>query len=221
MPISSSNPFKWRHYPGEVIITCVRWYLRFPLAYEHVAELIKERGLAIDASCIWRWVQAYGPELEKSCRPHLKPTSKSYRVDETCIRIRGEYRYLFGAVDKEGQTTDFLLTARRDTRAAKRFFHKALSDPGNPQPRVINVDKNLGLSGRGRGPQSGGHIAPSLSAAPVQVFEQHGRARSEGRETARLAGQGLRVVSDGVEDSARDRGGQYDTEGESTMGGQG
>jgi len=142
MPISSSNPFKWRHYPGEVIITCVRLYLRFPLAYEHVAELIKERGLAIDASCIWRWVQAYGPELEKSCRPHLKPTAKSYRVDETCIRIRGEYRYLFRAVDREGQTTDFLLTARRDTRAAKRFFHKALSDPGNPQPRVINVDKN-------------------------------------------------------------------------------
>ena len=91
---------------------------------------------------VWRSVQAYGPELEKRCRPHLKPTSKSYRVDETCIRIRGEYRYLFRAVDKEGQTIDFLLTARRDARAAKRFFRKALSGPGNPHPRVINVDKN-------------------------------------------------------------------------------
>ena len=87
-------------------------------------------------------VQTYGPELDKRCRHHLKPTTKSCRVDETCIRIRGEYRYLFRAVDREGQTIDFLLTARRDARAAKRFFRKAPSDPGNPHPRVINVDQN-------------------------------------------------------------------------------
>jgi transposase, IS6 family len=89
MPITPTNPFKWRHYPGAVILCCVRYYLRYPLAYGHVAELMKERGLAVDGSCVWRWVQAYGPELEKRCRRHLKPTLKSYRVDETFIRING------------------------------------------------------------------------------------------------------------------------------------
>ena len=83
MPTTASNPFKGRHYPGEVILLCVRWYLRFPLAYEHVAEILGERGVEVDASCIWRWVQAYAPELDKRCRPHLKPTNKSYRTDET------------------------------------------------------------------------------------------------------------------------------------------
>ena len=77
MPITLSNPFKWRHYPGTVILCCVRWYLQYPLAYAHVAELMRERGLTVDASCVWRWVQAYGPELEKRCRHHLKPTAKS------------------------------------------------------------------------------------------------------------------------------------------------
>src|SRR6267142_2568194 len=83
MTINPHNPFKGRQYPGEVIVLCVRWYLRYPLSYEHVTELVAERGVEVDASCIWRWVQAYAPELNKRCRPHLKPTNKSYRIDET------------------------------------------------------------------------------------------------------------------------------------------
>ncbi len=142
MPITSTNPFKGRHFPGEVILLCVRWYLRYPLAYEHVAEILAERGVAVDPSCIWRWVQAYAPELNKRCRPHLKPTNKSYRTDETYIKVKGEDKYLYRAVDSTGQTIDFLLTAKRDAAAAKRFFRKALSAPGNPVPRVINIDKN-------------------------------------------------------------------------------
>src|SRR5712692_3973691 len=73
MPINPHNPFKGHQYPGEVIVLCVRWYLRYPLSYEHVTELVAERGVEVDASCIWRWVQAYAPELNKRCRPHLKP----------------------------------------------------------------------------------------------------------------------------------------------------
>jgi transposase-like protein len=142
MPITPTNPFKWRHYPGEVILLCVRWYLRYPLSYEHVSELLAERGVTVDASCIWRWVQTYAPELNKRSRPHLKPTNKSYRTDETYIKVKGEDKYLYHAVDSTGQTIDFLLTAKRDAAAAKRFFRKALSSPGNPVPRVINVDKN-------------------------------------------------------------------------------
>ena len=96
----------------------------------------------MDASCIWRWVQAYGPELNKRCRPHLKPANKSYRIDETYIRVKGQDKYLYRALDSTGQTIDFLLTAQRDTAAAKRFLRKAIAASGNAMPRVMNVDKN-------------------------------------------------------------------------------
>ena len=142
MPINATNPFKGRQYSGEVILTAVRWYLRYPLAYEHVSELLAERGLMVDASCVWRWVQAYAAELNRRCRPHLKATNKSYRVDETYIKIKGQEKYLYRAVDSTGQTIDFLLTAKRDAAAAKRFFRKVLRSSSNPIPRVINVDKN-------------------------------------------------------------------------------
>ena len=142
MPIGPDNPFNGRQHPGELIILCVRLYLRYPLSYEHVAELVAERGVEVDASCIWRWVQAYAPELNKRCRPYLKPVNKSYRIDETYIKVKGKEKYLYRAVDSTGQTIEFLLTAKRDAAGAKRFFRKALRSPGNPVPRVINVDKN-------------------------------------------------------------------------------
>jgi transposase, IS6 family len=139
---SAANPFKGRQFPGEVILTAVRWYLRYPLAYEHVSELLTERGLPVDASCIWRWVQAYATELTKRCRYYLKPPNKSYRVDETYIKVKGQVKYLYRVVDSTGQTIDFLPTAKRDAAAAKRFFQKVWSCSSNPIPRVINVDKN-------------------------------------------------------------------------------
>jgi transposase-like protein len=142
MPIGPDNPFKGRQHPGELIILCVRLYLRYPLSYEHVAELVAERGVAVDASCIWRWVQVYAPELNKRCRPYLRPVNQSYRIDETYIKVNGEDKYLYRALDSTGQTIDFLLTAKRDTAAAKRFLRRAIEASGNAMPRVINVDKN-------------------------------------------------------------------------------
>jgi transposase, IS6 family len=142
MPITPNNPFKARQHPGEVIVLCVRLYLRYPLSYEHVTELVAERGVEVDASCIWRWVQAYAAELSKRCRPHLKPTSKSYRIDETYIKVKGQDKYLYRGLDSTGQTIDFLLTARRDAAAAKRFLRRAVDASGNGMPRVMNVDKN-------------------------------------------------------------------------------
>ena len=128
--------------PGEVILRAVRWYLRYPLAYEHVAELLAECGLEVDAGCVWRWVQVYAPEISRRCRPHLKQSNKSYRVDETYIKVKGQEKYLYRAVDSTGQTIDFLLSAKRDSGAAKRFFEKVFSSAANSIPRVINVDKN-------------------------------------------------------------------------------
>src|SRR5260370_35061528 len=142
MQINLHNPFKGRQHPGEVIVLCVRWYLRYPLSYEHVTELVAERGVEVDASCIWRWVQAYAPELNKRCRPHLKPTNKSCRIDETYIKVKVEDMYLYRALDSTGQPLDFLLTAKRDTAAAKCFLLRVIHASGNPMLRVMNVDKN-------------------------------------------------------------------------------
>lgn len=136
------NPFKWRHYEPEIILLCVRWYLTYPLSYRQVAEMVSERGWAIHHTTIYRWAQQYGPELEKRCRPHLRPTNDSWRVDETYIEVKGEWKYLYRAVDSKGNTLDFLLTAHRDAQAAKRFLRKALKTLHNQEPRVINVDKN-------------------------------------------------------------------------------
>jgi transposase-like protein len=125
-----------------VIVLCVHWYLRYPLSYQRVTVLVAERGVELDAGCIWRWVQAYAPEIDKRCRPYLEPTNKSYRIDEPYINVKGEDKYPYRALDSTGQTIDFLLTAKRDTAAAERFLRRAMDASGNPMPRVMNVDKN-------------------------------------------------------------------------------
>jgi transposase-like protein len=94
----------------------------------------------VDHTTVWRWVQYYGPELEQRLRRHLEPTNKSWRVDETYVRVKGRWCYLYRAIDSAGATIDFLLSALRDADAAKRLFRKALSDRAHPQPRVINTD---------------------------------------------------------------------------------
>ena len=140
--MSKSNLFKWRHYQPEIILLCMRWYLAYPLSYRQVAEMVNERGLDIHYTTVFRWVQEYGPELDKRCRPHLRPTNDSWRVDETYIKVKGKQKYLYRAVDSDGHTLDFLLTAKRDTETAKRFLRKALNSVHTQEPRVINVDKN-------------------------------------------------------------------------------
>jgi len=101
-----------------------------------------ERGLSVDHSTIYRWVMRYAPELEKRTRPRLRSTNDSWRVDETYIKVKGKWKYLYRAVDSSGNTIDFMLSAKRDRRAAKRFFRKALKTTHNHLPRVVNVDKN-------------------------------------------------------------------------------
>ena len=90
MPSTAADPCKLRHYPGDSSMWWVRWYLRYPISVAQMSEMTAERGLAISASCIWRWVQLYGPELDKRCRRHLKPTNKSWRLDETYIKVKGQ-----------------------------------------------------------------------------------------------------------------------------------
>jgi transposase, IS6 family len=124
--MNQQHPFKWRHFESEIILLCVRWYLRYALSYRDLEGMMVERGLTVDHSTIYRWVQRYAPELEKRCRPHLKACNDSWKVDETYIKVKKVWVYLYRAVDSMGNTLEFLLSPTRDAEAAKRFFVKAL-----------------------------------------------------------------------------------------------
>jgi transposase, IS6 family len=127
-------------FEPEVVLLAVGWYLHFSLSYRDVEDLLAERELLVDHVTVWRWVQRYAPEMERRLRSRLKPTTDSWRVDETYIRVKGKWRYLYRAVDSSGATLDFLLSAKQDAAAAKRFLAKALGRQNHPVPRVINTD---------------------------------------------------------------------------------
>lgn len=133
--------FKGRQFTAEVILWAGRWYLRFPISYRDLELMLADRGVLVDHTTIYRWIQAYAPELEKRLRPHLHRCNGSWRVDETYLKVRGRWVYLYRAVDSSGQTIDFLLSATRDAAAAKRFFCSAPAQPHTVNPRTITVDK--------------------------------------------------------------------------------
>ena len=121
------------HYPLEVMMTCVRWYAAYPLSLRHVEEMMAERGVFVDHSTVSRWAIRILPVLEKIFRKYKRPVGGSWRMDETYVKVNGKWKYLYRAVDKEGKTIDFLLTAKRDKAAAKRFFDKAMAANGTPE----------------------------------------------------------------------------------------
>jgi len=130
--------FKGAHFPQDIILTGVRWYVAYPLSTRHVEELMEERGVEVDHSTINRWVIKYSPQLEEAFHRRKRLVGRSWRMDETYIRVKGEWRYLYRAVDKQGQTIDFLLTEHRDTEAALRFLKKAIHRHGVPE--TITID---------------------------------------------------------------------------------
>src|SRR5919199_1172146 len=134
--------FKGRQCAAEVILWALRWYLMFPISYRDLELMLADRGVAVDHTTIFRWIQAYAEDLEKRIRPHLRSSTGSWRVDETYVKVKGRWAYLYRAVDSRGQTIDFLLSAERNAAAAKRFFRKALGQPHTVNPRTITVDKN-------------------------------------------------------------------------------
>ncbi|PEW83817.1 IS6 family transposase [Bacillus cereus] len=136
--MEKENVFKWRHYQPDIILLTVRWYLRYTLSFRDLVEMLEERGLSISHTTIMRWVH----ELDKRIRRHLKQTNDSWRVDETYIKVKGQWMYLYRAVDSRGNTIEFCLGKTRDQKTAKRFFKKALRSFHVSQPRVMTVDKN-------------------------------------------------------------------------------
>jgi putative transposase len=130
--------FKGAHFPREIILMGMCWYAAYPLSYRHVEELLEERGVAVDHATIQRWVVKYSPQLEAAFHRRKRPIWVSWRMDETYIKIKGQWCYLYRAVDKHGQTIDFLLTEERDERAAKRFLSKAIRRHGVPEKITID-----------------------------------------------------------------------------------
>jgi putative transposase len=133
--------FKWRHFKKDIILMAVRWYLAYSLSYREVEELMAERGVSVDHSTLNRWVVKYAPGLEAEFRKkHKKRVGSSWRMDETYVKIKGDWHYLYRAVDKSGNTIDFLLSKKRDKKAAKRFFAKAIGSHGLPEK--VTIDKS-------------------------------------------------------------------------------
>jgi putative transposase len=130
--------FKGAHFPPEIILTGVRWYVAYPLSTRHVEELMLERGVRVDHATINRWVIKCSPQLEEAFHRRKRPVRVSWRMDETYLRVKGQWSYLYRAVDKHGQTIDFMLTQHRDEQAAKRFLTKAIRR--HRVPETITID---------------------------------------------------------------------------------
>ncbi len=153
--MDQQNPFKWRHFEADIILLCVRWYLRYSLSYRDLEEMMRERGLHVDHTTIYRWVQHYAPELDKRSRPHLKACNDSWRVDETYIKVKKGWMYLYRAIDSEGNTLEFLLSPTRDAEAAKRFFVKALHSTAGSASRACPTDEKEAQTPRSTEPAAG------------------------------------------------------------------
>jgi transposase-like protein len=132
--------FKGRHFQKDMILQSIRWYLAYSLSYRDIQELMQERGFSVDHSTINRWVIHYSPQLEAAFRRKKKRSGNRWRIDESYIKVKGQWKYYYRAVDKQGNTLDFLLSATRDIRAALRFLRKALKENGKPS--LVNIDQS-------------------------------------------------------------------------------
>jgi len=132
--------FKGRHTPKAIILQCVRWYCSYSLSYRNIEEMMEERGVIVDHSTLNRWVIHYAPKLEKAFHKKKRKPGDRWRLDEIYIKVKGKWRYYYRAVDKEGNTIDFLLAAKRDKKAALRFIARAIGRNG--KPGLINIDKS-------------------------------------------------------------------------------
>lgn len=131
---------KGMRFPLEVILVCIRWYAAYALSTRNLEEMMEERGVLVAHSTVSRWAIRFLPLLEKVFRKYKRAVGARWRMDETYVKVNGVWKYLYRAVDKAGHTVDFLLTARRDQAAARRFFAKAMRDNGTPEK--VTMDKS-------------------------------------------------------------------------------
>ena len=210
--------FKGAHFPQDIILMGVRWYVAYPLSYRHVEELMQERGVSVDHATINRWVLKYSPLLEAAFHHRKRPVWLSWRMDETYIRIKGQWYYLYRAVDKIGQTIDFLLTTQRDELAATRFLTKAIRRHGVSEKITIDGSEANAAAIRGYNEAHGtaiiirqvkylnnlveqDHRAVKRVTRPMLGFKSFGAAQSTlvGIELMHMLKKGQMVGEEGTE----------------------
>jgi IS6 family transposase len=194
--MSESQPalFRRRHFRSEVIILCVRWYLRYPLSYRDLEEMMAERGLSVDHSTIARWVLHYAPILNRRIRREMRQPNRSWRVDETYVRVAGKWTYLYRAVDSAGDTIDFLLSPKRDLIAAKGFLRLALS-AAQKRPRVINVDGHPAYASAIAELKQEGELGPDCRCRPSPYLNNIVEQDHRYVKKRVVASQGFRSVA--------------------------
>jgi transposase-like protein len=205
--MTDARAFRGFRFPAEVILWAVRWYLQFPISYRDLERMLADRGVQVDHVSLYRWVQRFAPELERRLRRHLRPCRGPWHVDETYLRVGGQWRYLYRAVDGSGQTIDFLLSAKRDKKAAKRFLRRALSRDNTRHPREVVTDRLKSYPGAIRDLKRGASwgASPSTGAGA-------GSTTGSSRTTAGSSGEQDRCSAsaasglDGATDAGRGRG---------------
>jgi transposase-like protein len=190
----TSNLFKGRHFDQDIIVLCVRWYLRFKLSSRDLVQMMAERGVTLTHTTILRWVQRYVPEFEKRWNKYSRPVGRSWRCDETYIKVKGQWTYLYRAVDRQGWTVDFLLSERRNVAAAKRFFSKATKKHGTP--RVIYTRCLRGFASSHRGAEISGNGCAQCWDTIQQVFEQYCGAGSSSNQTTDSTDARVQAIRD-------------------------
>jgi transposase, IS6 family len=195
--------FKWCHFQGEVILWAVRWYCRYGVSYRDLEQMMGERGVTVDHSTIYRWVQKFAPEIEKRLRWHWRrPRSTSWRVDETYVKVRGKWTYLYRTVDKFGNTIDFYLSPTRNAKAAKRFLGKALNGlkdwgeaNGHQQRQGTDLRyRDFGVEGRRQ-------VSRKACAPAGQILEQCRRGRSRQAQATDQACEGIQDAENSICDN--------------------
>ena len=212
---SCRPPLFWkRKFEPEVIVTCVRWYLRFCLSLRDLQELMAERGMVVHHTSIWRWIQVYGPEVYRRLHGEVKRKSSTWHMDETFVRIAGKWMYLFRAVDSHGQTVDFYLSQTRDREAAKQFLHRALANPDNQPPLVFARDGLRSypaaireLQADGRVPQRCHQRTRRYCNNRIESDHRHVKRRLRAMQGPRTAATGWAVIQ-GIEAAHMIRKGQ-------------
>ena len=187
--LSKPLVFKWKHFQSKIILQCVRWYLRYALTYRDLVEMLSERGIVLTHTTIMRWIHQYGPLLDKKIRKKLRKTGNSWKLDETYVKIKGQWKYLYRAVDKEGHTLDFYLSAYRDQLAALRFLKKLILARHTITPRVINTDENPAYAPAITSAKKANHLTNETEHRKVKYLNN--RIECDHRRIKRLIKYGL------------------------------
>jgi transposase-like protein len=202
-----SLAFKGRHFAPDVILLCMRWYCRYALSYRDLEKMMAERHLSVDHTTIYRWVQHYAPELDRRVQWCKPLQTKTWYVDETYVKVRGEWMYLYRAIGDGGETLDFYLSQTRTTKAAKQFLNKALNRSPHNRPSVISIDKNQAYNEAIASLRKEGRLPPTCQHRQIKFLDNrlesdHGKLKQlirpvrgfKSRKTAHNAIRGFEVM---------------------------